>query len=156
VQVRSATVGDVTQMFGPLVNGGNVFTGDTFTGKVRLGSNAANPLAAGDQVLNNAFTNGSATTLLRIDRANAPLVQGNPFTDLASGATAVQVDDSVAAVVSGNTMTLAGAASTGILVRNPDSAAGVTVADNRIDTAGHGTGIAVTKTAGTSLVANVA
>jgi hypothetical protein len=156
VQVRSATVGDVTQMFGPLVNGANVFTGDTFTGKVRLGSNAANPLAAGDQVLNNAFTNGSATTLLRIDRANAPLVQGNSFTDLAAGATAVQVDDSVAAVVSGNTMTLAGAASTGVLVRNPDSAAGVTIADNRIDTVGQGTGIAVTKTAGTSLVVNVA
>jgi hypothetical protein len=150
------TVGNITQLFGAQVSGGDVFAGNSFTGTVALGSNAVNLPAAGDQLLNNAFSNGAAATLLRVDRENAPLIQGNTFTDLANGATAVEVDDSLGAVVSGNTLTLSGAASTGVLIQNPASSTGVTVADNRIDSAGQGTGMALAKTTGSSLLANVA
>jgi hypothetical protein len=155
-QIRDNTVGNITQAFGAQVNGGDVLSGNTITGTVRLGSNAANPPGFGDQVINNAFTHSTAGTLLGIDRENVPLIQGNSFTDLANGTTGLRVADSLGAVVSGNTFTLSGATSTGILVRNRDSAASATVTDNRIDTAGLGTGIATMKFSGSSLLVNVA
>jgi hypothetical protein len=154
--IRNSTVAAIAQAFGPQVNGGDVITGNVITGTVTLGSNAANPAALADQVLNNGFTNPTAATLLLVGKENGPLVQGNTFTDPANGTTAVEVDDSLGALVSNNVITLAGPASTGIRVGNPRAAASVTVIDNRVDTAGQGVGIATTKAAGTALLAGIA
>src|SRR6185369_7182300 len=130
------------------LNGGNVISNNTITNSLVMGSGGSIfPGAINDVITNNVFVSTTASVSLLVSaHDNGALISGNSFTDSAVGVVGIQVEESTNVTVSKNTILLPNTGSIGILIDNPEFDSGVFVTNNRIDTAGFGTGLATNKT----------
>jgi hypothetical protein len=155
--ISNCLVAKVIQLPGLVFGGPTVLSGNTFTVGVSLGGDGSAGGSVGDRVVNNRFliTTGlkGGTIGLELENEVGILVQGNTFTSTVAAAYAVFGHGEDSPSIVNNTITLSGAGSVGIDVGSePGLSALGNIRNNAIDTGGHGFGILLFKSAGSTLL----
>jgi hypothetical protein len=147
--IKNSLIATINEQPGALLNGNNFIAYNTISFSITLGSGGSgNPGANHDVILDNVFTGTNGfIPLLVVAHVNGAVIQGNTLTDSIGGVIGIQVEESTGVLVANNIIVLSGTTNKGIVIDNPEFDVAVNVTNNRVETAGLGTGIQTNKIA---------